>query len=168
MNLTNDIYYKIDSNLLEQSFWELNIKEKKKLIDEELKKYIILKINTLNEQELINVEENTLSIEELLLKLSEKIPKENHHLTLNHFVHYILQVAGNLQNCVIIWWVDKNKTLITNPVVEFDENEIWNSLKTHEQTDYVQIFNFVYDVFKNKFMVTKNKKLILNKDNTIR
>lgn len=45
MQKMTDIYYKVDSKIVKQDFWNLSIEEKKQIIDQELKKYAILKIN---------------------------------------------------------------------------------------------------------------------------
>lgn len=158
-----DIYYKIDFNIVSQNFWKIDIVEKKKLINIELKKYIISKLEELNLTSAISSESSQeLSVNDLVQILASNIPSEDHFNTLRHLIHYIVQVAGSLQNWSIIWWQEDEDELISFPLVEFDEHGLWTNLKTHEKTDYVQTFNFVYDVFNNNFM-TKNvpKKLVM-------
>lgn len=59
-------------------------------------------------------------------------------------------------------WEQEQDELIPFPLVEFDENGLWTNLKTHEKTDYVQTFNFVYEIFNNNFMTKNNpKKLVM-------
>lgn len=158
MNLINDIYYRMDSSIVKQNFWKLDIEEKKSLIDKELKKYIISKLNLLKLPQLSVEEIDSLNVGELLLILANNIPKEEHFNTLRHFTHYILQVAGTLQGWSIIWWEEDNEKLEKSPIIEFNEFGFWNSLKTHENTDYVKTFNFVYDIFNNQFMIKQHKK----------
>ena len=148
---TSDIYFRIDSNLVCQNFWQNDIEEKKRLIDSELKKYIISKIQELN-VELLENEINNLSVIELLHILALNIPLDQPHTILNHFIHYIIQVAGNLQNWTICWWVENDEKLITEPLIEFDKNGLWDNLKTHEQTDYIKIFGLVYGTLNNYFL----------------
>lgn len=163
MVLTNDIYFKIDSNIVSQNFWGISIEEKKRLIDLELKKYIISKIQESdNTSAILNDNSIDLSVGELLSILASDIPMEKHFNTLRHFIHYIVQVAGGLQNRSITWWQEDEDELIPFPLVEFDENGLWTNLKTHEKTDYVQTFNFVYEIFNNNFMTKNNpKKLVM-------
>ena len=156
----NDIYFKIDSSIVPQGFWEANTEAKKKLIDNELKKYIIDKIQELRGTTgIISEADKEYNVAELLEILAGLIPKEQHFDTLRHFTHYILQVAGTLQNWAISWWKEDEES-IQYPFVEFDENNFWQDLKTHKDTDYVKTFNFVYDIFNNAFMIkTFPKKL---------
>lgn len=162
----NDIYFNIDSKIVSQNFWDVSIEEKKKLIDTELKKYIILKIQELSNIKPISNDKLTdFSVEELLNILASEIPSENHFDTLRHFVHYIIQVAGAIQNWSIVWWLESDDELILFPLIEFDENGLWTNLKTHEKTDYVQTFNFVYENFNHNFM-TKNTTKTLMMDRT--
>lgn len=166
MVLTNDIYFKVDSSIVNRDFWEVNIEEKKQLIDSELKKYIILKIKELgNNTSMLNDEKNNTSVNDLLKILASIIPEEDHFETLRHFVHYVIQVAGSLQNYAICWWIEEEEKLIDIPVVEFVENGLWSNLKTHKETNYIKTFDFVYDVFTNQFMTKSNtpKELVFNK-----
>jgi len=153
-----DIYHTIDSNLVEQNFWESNFKQKKKLLDDELKKYIISKLCILQN---VPADLNDLNIDQLLTLLARKIPREEHFNTLRHFTHYILQIAGQLQGWSITWYGEYDQNLIADPVISFNENDLWDSLTTYakdDETDYVKVFNFVYDVFCNNFMVRKSQK----------
>lgn len=162
-----DIYYKVDSSIVNQGFWQKDVEGKKSLIEQELKNYILFKIAEIDKSKsLVNSSLENVELIDLLEILASIIPKEKHFDTLRHFIHYILNVAGNLQNYSIIWWEEEDSKLENNPLIDFDENGIWNSLTTlnEEEHDYVKIFIFVYDVFKNKFMVHKNQtKVIINK-----
>jgi len=153
-----DIYYIIDSSLMEQNFWNLDIEEKKILIEQELKKYIISKINEIDKN--ISLPDNNIGNTktiDLLQILATIIPKENHFDTLRHFIHYILNVASNLQGWSIIWYEEENPELKNNPIIDFNEDGKWNSLTTlaTEDDNYVKIFAFVNDVFQNQFMTNK-------------
>lgn len=165
MILLNDIYHKVDMGIVEQNFWEVSIEEKKQLIDEELKKYITSKIKELGGNTSI-LSDGKMNVNDLLKILARMIPQEQHFDTLRHFTHYILSVAGSLQNYSICWWVEKDEGLIDLPLIEFDENGLWTNLKTHKETDYIKTFDFVYDIFTNNFMNKNNppKKLILKKN----
>ena len=146
-----DIYNSIDVNLLENDYYNQDIIGKKELIERFLKEYIISKILELNKSKTIIIDENA-SINDLVRLLSEIIPEEKHFDTIRHLTHYILNVAGNLQNFSIIWWVEEEKELIENPIADFSIEEKWEKITTHEQTSYLKTFEFVYDTFRNKFM----------------
>jgi len=160
----NDLYYKLDSGIVDRGFWKVNIDEKKQLIDSELKKYITFKLKELgNNTSLLSEKENSTSVNDLLKILARVIPKEDHFDNLRHFTHYILAVAGSLQNYSICWWVEEEDELINMPLIELDDSGQWTSLKTHKETDYVKTFDFVYDVFTNNFMTKSNSKKLLFK-----
>ncbi|MEG2232595.1 MAG: hypothetical protein RRY16_01325 [Bacilli bacterium] len=155
----NDIYFKMDSNIVSQGFWNTDIEGKKELIDKELKKYLTSKIQEVNGIIAItDGEESDFNVPSLLQKLANFIPQDQHFDTLRHFIHYIIQVAGTLQGWSITWWGEDEEDLIDSPLIEFDENGLWTNLKTHENTDYVKIFNFVYDIFNNNFMKENTPK----------
>lgn len=163
MNSFKDIYFKIDINLIRQGFWESDIAIKKNLIDIELRKYIITKIQELGGYHYLN--NKNLSVSDLICILASILPEGDKN-TLCDFTHYILNVARSLQNWYIIWEIEDDETLIETPFVDFDERDKWSSLKTHSKTDYVKTFNFVYDIFKNEFLTktsAKNLSLTNNK-----
>lgn len=159
----NDIYFKMNSSILSQGFFEANIEKKKMLIDLELKKYIISKIQETNKiNNIIDASVKELEVPELLQFLADLIPQKQHFNTLSHFIHYIIQVVGNIQGYSIIWFVEGKEELIDCSIIEYDKIGIWTSLKTHENPDYIKIFKFVYDVFNNNFMKEDfSKRLIL-------
>lgn len=157
MQKMTDIYYKVDSKIVKQDFWNLSIEEKKQIIDQELKKYAILKINEIGVGLVTDTDFKDFSLIETLQQLSIIIPKEDHFDTLRHFVHYILNVAGTLQGYGILWICENNENLKEYPIIDFDENGKWTSLTTidNEDIDYVKIFTFVHDTFHNQFMSDK-------------
>lgn len=150
---TNDIYSKINPILIKNNYHNLDIKGKKTLIDKALKVYIISKLDEIGKLNLLK-EDNTekLSVVDLLEILANEIPEDKQHSTLNHFVHLIANLAGNLQGFGVIWWQDDDKSLIENPIIDFNENGFLNQIKTHENTPYVKTFNLVYYTFMNEFM----------------
>lgn len=153
-----DIYNKIDIQLMEEDYWNLDIEDRKRLIDKFLKQYIILKINEINFNALCETNKE-LSTIELFELLSSLIPKEEHFETIRHFTHYILQISSNLQGWSIIWWGEEDDELVENPLVEFDIDGKWNKLVTDDRTDLVKIFKFAYHIFMNEFMVIKKDEI---------
>ena len=153
-----DIYFEIDSHILVQGFWKVDIEDKKRLIDKELKRYIILKIQQLGNKMICNTDYQEMNVPDLFRVLAELIPKEDHFDTIRHFTHYILNVAGNLQGWSITWYVEDDELLIEKPLIEFDEENRWTELKTHNQTNYIVAFLATYSAFQNYFMCKDKTK----------
>jgi len=149
----NDIYYKIGSKLASYDFDNKNVDDKKELVDEELKNYVIEKISELGYSNAINSShKNDVSLNDLVEVLGATIPFENHFDTLRHLTHFIINKAGEIQGRSIIWWSDNNPSCIGCPVATFDENGYWDNVSTHKTESYVNCFEFTYDVFVNQFM----------------
>jgi len=159
MILLNDIYFKLDSGIVSQDFWELGIDEKKNLIDRELKNYLHDKI-----YEITHMPANKdLTVSDLLSILAEHISDKDHADTISHFTHYILKVIGTLQNWAITWWVEEDEELIEFPLIDFDANGMWSNLITHKDTNYIKTFNFVYETWNNNFMTKNHPKKLVKK-----
>ena len=155
-----DIYYKVNTNIMNSNFLRADIDEQKELIDKEIKNYLNNKVSQIRPK--IQLEKNNnLSISELLDILADKIPEKKHPSTLKCFTHFILETASGLQGSNIEWIEEDDPSLIDNPVTEFDENGRWISITTHEKTKCLTTCNLVHDAFKNNFMVKKGivKKL---------
>lgn len=159
-----DIYGFMNKYLMENNYYDLNISLKKELIESGLKKYTIDKINEQSGRIVFDVNTD-VSFEELFNMLGNLISKENHFYTIRHYTHLILNIAGNLQNYSITWISDVNNP-VTEPIIKFNEFGLWNELETDPNPDQVQTFNFVYDTFKNNFMVKqKDSAYILKQSN---
>lgn len=160
-----DIYSKVDNKLLENNYWNVGINEKKLLIDMCLKEYIIEKIQDLKLSKLAQ-ENIDMTLIDLFKYLASLIPKEEHSNTIVHFIHYILGICSNLQSWSITWWQEDEDDLIQNPVVDFNIDSKWDTLTTNINTDYVKTFEFVYNVFCEKIVKSRDVKkleLIANK-----
>ena len=164
----NDIYFKVDSRIVVQGFWQASIVEKKSLIDKELKLYALEKLREVNWDHYILNQNANLSINDIVAILASDISKEKHTNTLRHFVHYILLVAGSLQDRSIIWWIEEDEALIKTPYIDFNANGFWENLITHKKTDYVQTFNFVYEIFNKYFLTDNNYKRLRIKSDILR
>ena len=66
-----------------------------------------------------------------------------------------------MQGRSIGWWIEEDPTLEKLPLIEFNEQGLWSELKTHKNTDCIQLFNFVYDTFANSFMTKNNPKQLV-------
>lgn len=162
--VTSDIYLEMDLKVLLQNFWYLSIEDKKKLIDKELKNYILCKIESIDVKLIGKLDDKELSAPELLGILADIIPVDQKFEILRHFTHYVIALVGNLQNWSVIWWVEEDEELINSQVLEI-EDETWKELKTHKDTDYVKTFSFVYDMFMSSFMVKNSDKKFVKKIN---
>lgn len=151
----NDIYHKISSYWFD--YFEDN-ETTKKILDNQLKKYLIEKINGITNNPLQLEDLENLTTEELVTILASYIPKCYHHQTLSHIIHAVLGYASNMQSYSIVWYEEDDQTLIESPSVTFDEINRWNELKTHKNTDYITIFNKVYNTFQNDFMINSPQK----------
>lgn len=169
MEAFNDIYFKVDSRIVEQGFWQVSTEEKKSLIDKELKLYALEKLRAVNcNHYLLNNQNTNLNINDIVVILASDISKEEHINTLRHFVHYILLVAGSLQDRSITWWIEEDEELIKTPYIDFNANGFWENLITHKETDYVQTFNLVYKIFNRYFLVDSNYKRLRIKSDILR
>ena len=151
----NDIYNKISSYW--SDYFEDN-ETAKKILDNQLKKYLIEKINEITNNPLQLEDLENLTTEELVIVIASYIPKCYHHQTLSHIIHAVLGYASNMQSYSIVWYEENDQILIESPSVSFDEMNRWNELKTHKNTDYITIFNKVYNTFHNDFMIKKTQK----------
>lgn len=155
--VTSDIYSVVDNELVKKGFWFCDVDEKKRLVGDELKNYLLHKINGCSlDESLLCDGKSDLSVNELLGILI-KINQDTHPFEIvSHFIHYIIAVAGSIQKCVILWWTDDE--LIGDPVITFDNDGVWDRLTTNNSHDPLSIFNFVYDVFINNFLVNEKAK----------
>lgn len=150
---TKDIYIRIGQKLGEKGFDEVSTDEKKDLVGEVFKNYIVNKLNELRKGNLLsNNDINEISVSDLLSILSDAIPENERYEVLRHFVHSLINICSNMQGFDILWWVEDDENLIENPIISFNDNGLLNELKTHEKTSYVKTFNLVYHTFMNEFM----------------
>ena len=63
-----------------------------------------------------------------------------------------------MQSYSIVWLEEQDKSLIDEPIITFDKFNKWDKLITHKNTDYITIFNKVYNTFKNEFMLKETIK----------
>lgn len=149
MTNTKDIYYKMNQRLIEENYWALNMKEKKELINNELIKYTVTKIQEFNPHFKYD---QSMDITTLLEIFNNLIDEEEKFETLRHFTHLILNIASSFQEYEIIWWVESDKDLIDNPICDFNEENKWNTLTTHQKTDLIKTFKLVNETFNNNFL----------------
>lgn len=166
MAVMNDIYYGVDSYIVANGFYRTDLNGKKQLVDEGIKKYLITKISEFDSTKTLPEEKSSeVTVEELIDLLGEIIPKQDHKQKIAHLTHYIKGMSGFLQNWSVTWWQENDEALIDAPLIEFNADGKWDSIKTHEQTSYTETAKFAYTVFKNNlFKKTPNKVLVNRKE----
>lgn len=164
-----DIYYKVGKDLFEHDFDHQSTEQKKKLVDASLMVYLTGKIveEDISKAPLLS-NDPTTSVDDLAIMLGDIIPKEEHFDTMRHLTHFILNIAGEMQGWSITWYEEKDIAYVDNPLLSFNEEGKIDSLTSHQETSYVQTFQFVHDVFTNSFMngKTQNKQLTLKDTRT--
>ena len=157
----NDVYRKMGIKLDKQHFFTKDFDEQRDLVDKELKNYLKEKINELGYNPKTN--EDT-TVNNLVDDLGKIIPKDQHFDTLRHLTHYVLSIAGVMQQREIIWYSQNDTSFVNCPVADLDEYGVWDNISTHKNDSYVDTFEFVYDVFTTKFMKKSkvNKKILNN------
>lgn len=155
----NDIYFKVDSKIVERGYNLVDVTRKLELVDEELKNYAIEKINELQPNPVIleNNNEST-TVYDLVTILGELIPKKDHFDTLRHFTHYVLNIAGDIQSFCIPWAAD-DTSVLGSPRADIDENGLWTELNSHKDEDLVKTFHFAYDILQNQMVKNKTPKI---------
>lgn len=155
-----DIYSKVGMKLAMQNFDFATVEEKKQLVDDNLKTYLIEKVSKINGTSTFVDSKNAISVEELVNLLGELIPTEKHFDTLRHLTHFILNIAGEMQMHSIVWYSKTDQEFVDKQEASFDSEGKWDSLTTHQEHSYVQTFHQVYGIFKEVFMA-KSKTIQL-------
>lgn len=166
MVIMNDIFFAVDTYIIKNGFCETDLDAKKQLIQEGLQKYLVGKVAEFDPTKTIPKQlESEVTVEELIDLLGEIIPKEDHEQKLSQITYYIKGMSGLLQGYHVAWWQENDESLITEPLIEFNSEGKWDSIKTHEKTPYTETAKFAYTVFKNNlFQKTPNKVLVYRKE----
>lgn len=153
---TNDIYYKVDEKLLSNDFWNNTIYGKKKLMKTAIEEYTISKVEELGLEDYEN-KVNLYSkhkLFNLLDFLDSNIAPEDKDEFFRYYTHYILNVSSNIQGYAIVWYQEADEIFIKTPVLEI-ENDVWESLKTHKDTDPLYVTKLVMMMFFKRFGIKK-------------
>ena len=146
MLMMKDIQYKVDSYIVDNGFFEEDSSGKKKLVETGIKKYMIDKICETNKgrNTLCNAQQE-MSLHELAEILGEIIPEEMHDETMAYLTHYVLGIAGFMQEYSITWMIEDNPALISSPLSENNQEGKWHRIVTHRNTPYVKIFDLALE-----------------------
>ena len=153
---SNDIYNKVNAQVREKDFHQLDIEGKKELINTELVNYTLEKIKH------FKISQPPLDLAEVLKLIDETLEtSEEKNEFFRHYTHYILKVASGLQGWEIIWWEEDALSLQDKPLITFNDDNKWDTLTTHRETPPINITLFVLDIFDNQF--AKNEAIKLQK-----
>ena len=136
---TNDCKEKIYKSLLLNDYYNLDFNVKKELIKDELRKYIIDKIDSYYGFK--NVCEH-YETDELINYLSDSpciVP----------LIKFLIYIMCENQNSTIYWIENKNKKEIE---VNYTNNYL---VSIYSGNNYSYIFNYLLDYYLNKFQVNK-------------
>lgn len=157
-----DLRRKVGQELVDNGYFSKEAVEQKQLFDREFKKYLAKQINILKGRKFIDLEKiNDVNASYLINALSKYVPEEEHYDVFGQMTHYIMAIAGEIQGYGgILWHMDDNKELITNPEAEFGRQGIWDKIVGHERTPHVKMLNFTYEVFQNYLKENNNKNKV--------
>ncbi|MEG1495088.1 MAG: hypothetical protein RSA48_03710 [Bacilli bacterium] len=146
---TNDIYIKVDNEIVKKGFWEQDLSGKKALVIEGLTTYTLNKMAELNIKK-YNSRHN-LSLEAMFILISRELisPLEREEF-FRHYTHYIIAVASVLQSKSIIW-TSSNLVLENDIIISLDSDGKWNELVSNELTPPEDITLAVINRFNQDF-----------------
>ena len=128
-------------------FYKFPITKKKELFENKLVEYLQNKIWRKYKAGSLEC----YSLSNLLTTASEFYGDE----AIADLVHAVLNFASNLQGYHIVWYCNEDLNILIE-----DKNGKWESLKTNDSLSHLEIFNIVYDKFKNEFMKNYDNKLL--------
>ena len=129
---------KLYMNLINNNYYNLTPNQKKILVNEELKKYLLNKINN-------NVYKND-DISDLVKYLSKKT-------SIVPLILFIISIMDEIQHYKITW---KIYTDVINTKIISDNNIV---LRINSNEKYDEVFNYLYDYYLNEFDKEYNKTL---------
>lgn len=151
--MTKDIYYKVDIKIMDRGFYESDIQTKKALIEEGLFNYTVTKLKELGITDICCDKKQNDLISMLEYVDSRIIDLKEKDDFFSNYTHYILNVAGGIQGFGIVWYQSNDNDLLEQPLIDFNIDGKWDSLKTHQNTSPIQTTLFVLDVFKNQLCI---------------
>lgn len=66
--------------------------------------------------------------------------------TMTYLTHYVLGIAGLMQEYCITLMVEDNPALISSPLSENNQEGKWHRLVTHRNTPYVKTFDLALEI----------------------
>lgn len=156
---TSDIYAILNNRLLERDYFKLSFEEKKIIVEEELKRYFIIKkiqakYLLVSCPSFIGCESEGLAnktIEECFEELVNEFSIENRFQTFDQVIHFLLGLIIRLQSFSITWMGEIEEEYIDHPVIVLNSEGLVDKLITHREPNMVILFKYVWDFYKNKF-----------------
>lgn len=130
---------KLYINLINKRYYSLRPNQKKILVNEELKKYLLDKINN-------NMYKND--------DISNLVKYISNNTSIVPLILFIISIMDEIQQQKIAWIIYPE--LINTKII--CENGIIKMIKSNEKYD--EVFNIIYDYYLNEFNKEDYKKLI--------
>ena len=140
--LTKDIDIFMEERLQKRVTDEMNLAEKKGIIELELKNYIYSKLLSFEQ---LFFDEN-LSIYEFLGLLCDKIHNES---IVDNITMYVVHLLSKLQGHDFYWYIEENTESFA-PFMDVREGEIFG-LVSHKVTYSMDIFATIWDFFMYEY-----------------
>ena len=158
MPITSDIQYKVDSYLVNNGYCSSKKTNKKELVELGMKKYMLDKICELSGHQDVHLTKTTpVTLHELAEFLGEIIPEDTRDESMSFLTHYVLGIAGFMQESYITWIISDDYSLIDSPRMEQDHNGKYSKLLTHRNTSYLKTFDLAMENL-DQVMTKKEKR----------
>ncbi len=166
MRRMDNIYYSVDSYLLNNGFAYGTLDEKKELTIEGLKVYLAQKITDINPMTILSRQDiENISINDIIDLLTETLPEEEHEENLSNVVRYIIFNASKLQGKKIAWERETSEDLDNGVSIEFTTNGNIKTVKTHTYPSYNYVLRFLIDIYQCPLFIKQKELSKTKKDN---
>lgn len=166
MRRMDNIYYSVDSYLLNNGFIYGTLDEKKELTIEGLKLYLAQKITDINPMTILSRQDiENISINDIIDLLTETLPEEEHEENLSNVVRYIIFNASKLQGKKIAWERETSEDLDNGVSIEFTTKGNIKTVKTHTYPSYNYVLRFLIDIYQCPLFIKQKELSKTKKDN---
>lgn len=141
---TKDIFWKIK---LDSPLNDVTKDEKIKILNQKLKEYLQDKIIEKYNNGISKETLESFNVRELLEILTRNIPSEKQKEILTNIIHAMLGLISNVQEYSVIWSEQTAINLIQEPKIKYNQENMIDELITHKNTDYIMLFDKLYDTF---------------------
>ncbi len=142
----NDIYNTIDLNLYTSNYKYLDNNQKKEVIEQEFKKYLISKIREANSNIIVDESMEVYQLIEIISMLLG-INKDSNFM---HLINYLLITMSNEQQFVITWEQNQQEKTLTQPEIVI-QNNIITRIITNKESNVSSIFNYLNNYYLTEF-----------------
>ena len=141
-----DIFDFMSKILIENNWIQADLNTQKQIIDLGLKRYIIVKIYSIDPH--YNIKSSNIAV--LFNDLVRRVNKIKYPELVRCFNQYLLNIISNLQGWVMTWYF--NEFLKDGQVLINTEDGKWNNIRTNYHIDTDTFLNF-YNYFQKDFKV---------------